>query len=107
MTGALRLLTVAALGIGVSSASVHPGALLGEGARSPGAAAQSTNAPIDRLAAKHVKRASPHLGATGKRGRRTSAPPHLGTTGRKHGSGLDWGVGSGAGSVGKRGRSRK
>ena len=96
MALAFKLLTKAAvLAMGVSFA--------GAGADSHGAGAVIGDAPAGTIIAGRATSAPPQLGTTGASRGRTSAPPQLGTTGRTHGSGLDTGVGSGAGSFSQRG----
>lgn len=105
MALAFNFLKVAAiLAMGVSTASAECGARAGPCAGAgPGADGESLESPMGAQLAGRATTAPPQLGTTGASRGSTSAPPHLGTTGRTHGSGLDTGVGSGAGSTSQRG----
>jgi hypothetical protein len=113
MIEVFRLLKRVVLAIGVILASGSygggsaPAAIPATGVVNHESATRLARGVADKVIARHATKAPPHLGTTGKDARRTSAPPRLGTTGRKHGSGLDWGVGSGAGSTGQRGPTRR
>lgn len=109
MNGAFRLLTAAALSIAAYGGGSDVAAAGDDGSNrgivDSDEPAADANATVD--GAPHAKNRPPHDGTAGESGATKSAPPRLGTTGRKPGSGLDWGVGSGAGSFGQRGPNRK
>lgn len=98
---------VAAMGVILASGGYGGGSAPAAGVVNHESATGLGRVVADELVSRHATKTPPHLGTTGKDARPTSAPPRLGTTGRKHGSGLDWGVGSGAGSTGQRGPTRR